>query len=121
MFSDDEVSCLALLGSTSINDRLKRSLLLYCPSSVIKRVVQVVREVVFGQLSIPEEDKQRLRRHRTRIHRLARAERSEDLKRRQLAQKSSLTVLSAILNSALPALSSQLSGGNGSDEPTASS
>ena len=111
MLSDVEVSCLALLGSDIINDQLKRSILLQCPSSVIKRLLSIVRDVVFGQISISEEERNRLRRHRTRIHRIAVAERSEQVKRRQLAQKGSLPVLTAVLNAALPALSSQLSDG----------
>ena len=114
MLSDVEVSCLALLGSAEVGDKLKRHVLLHCPSAVIKKVLQVVRDVVFGQISIPEEDRLSLRRYRARIHRIAKAERSEQVKRRQLAQKGSLVVLTALLNSALPALSSQLTSG---DEP----
>ena len=112
MLSDAEVSCLSLLGSVDIDDKLKRSIILYCPTSVLKRVVQVVRDVVFGLISISEEETSRLRQQRARIHRLAAVERSEQQKRRTLAQKGSLPALTAVINAALPALSSELAAKN---------
>ena len=75
MLSDAEASCLSLLSSAQISDQLKRSIILYCPSSVLKRLLEVVRDVVFGQIRISEEERDRLRRHRTRVHRIAVAER----------------------------------------------
>ena len=58
-----------------------------------------------------QEEKTILRQKRSRVHLLASAE-PEQVKRHQLAQKTSLPVLTAILQAALPALSSELANGS---------
>ena len=79
--------------------------MLFCPASVIKRLVETVHDLVFGEIAVSDAVKRNLRHHRARIHRMLRAERSETVKRRFLAQKSSIKALTAVLNAALPFLS----------------
>lgn len=106
MEDDEIIASIILISSASSLPNLKRALILNSPTALIERIVSIVRAVLFGDIEIDERAKRHLSRFRLRIHRIAAKEKSDIIKRRYLAQKSSLKILSSLLTAALPSLQS---------------
>jgi hypothetical protein len=83
---------------------VKRSLILNSGPDLINRIINLVRDVLFGEIEIDETARRQLARSRARVHALATAQKSDTVRRKQLAQASSLRVLTLLLSAALPSL-----------------
>lgn len=110
------VSSLVLLAASSTPIKVKRSLILNAESSLIKRIVSLIRGVLFGDIPISDADKKLLSRYRARVHSLGSSKKSELIQRQYLAQKVSLHVLSILLSAVLPSLGKE-SKWEASEEP----
>ena len=104
--TDDIVSAIVLLASSATSETVKKSILLHSSPALLRKLTEIVREVLFGEVEIGEVERRALARHKARVHRLAAAQKSPVLQRRFYAQKASLRVLAQLLSAALPSLSS---------------
>lgn len=104
MANEQTISSLILLSSTSTPLTIKKAIILNADSGLLKRIVSLVRSVIFGEIAIGELDRKQLSRYRSRVHSLASTKKSDLIQRKYLAQKVSIQVLTILLGAALPSI-----------------